>query len=98
MQNHYEIGDDLTIVKFESVFVGVESSKGILANVGEIYRVPNTNVTESLNMYKQIIRAINDSSQQAIIGSDHNFDLIKLMPCTLHKKKTDIKRKTIKCS
>ena len=49
--------DDLCLNKegqFESVFIEI-NSKNNEAIVGEIYRVPNTNERDSINMYEDII-------------------------------------------
>jgi hypothetical protein len=42
---------------FESIFIEV-NSKQLKAVVGEIYRVPNTNEVNSINMYNNIIKKL----------------------------------------
>ena len=44
--------------------------------VGEIYRIPISNAALSLEYYDKIVSEIRDN---AIIGTDQNFDLLKLI-------------------
>jgi hypothetical protein len=62
---------------FESIFIEV-NSKQLKAVVGEIYRVPNTNEVNSINMYNNIIKKLQDYKHDIIIGTDQNFDYIKI--------------------
>jgi hypothetical protein len=62
---------------FESVFIEVYSDH-LKAVVGEIYRVPNSNEINSINMYENIIRKLHNYKNDIIIGTDQNFDYIKI--------------------
>ncbi len=63
--------------EFESVFIEAEyqNSKVI---AGEIYRIPNSNVQESLNTYQTILQQLEKTKQPIIIGTDQNFNYIKI--------------------
>lgn len=68
---------------FESIFIEVYSDH-LKAVVGEIYRVPNSNEINSINMYENIIRKLHSYKNDIIIGTDQNFDLIKIDPKQKH--------------
>ena len=56
----FQLRDDLAINVaniFESIFIEVYS-KHLKTVVGEIYRVPNTNETSSINMYDSILNQL----------------------------------------
>jgi len=79
-QFNYKKREDLSINvpgTFESIFIEIETNKS-KAVIGEIYRVPNTNETNSINMYENIIKKLNDYKNTIIIGTDQNFDYIKI--------------------
>jgi hypothetical protein len=63
--------------EFESIFVEVISRPTNLI-VGEVYRVPNTSETKSVEYYKSIINKINNLKTHCILGTDQNVDLLKL--------------------
>ena len=63
--------------KIESVFIELKFNRKSLI-VGEIYRVPNVSVQESIEHYSQILQAISATSANAIFGTDQNLDLLKL--------------------
>ena len=63
--------------EFESIFAEVEYNKCKLI-IGEIYRVPNTNIDESLNKYETITELIKQYKHPIIIGTDQNFNYLKL--------------------
>jgi len=65
--------------EFESIFVEVTDREHKLV-IGEIYRVPNTNESISISRYEQTLGKINDlkNIDYVIIGTDQNFDYIKL--------------------
>ena len=63
--------------EFESIFV--ESIINCQTSiVGEIYHIPNTNVTSSIQRYEPIINKIQSSCKQIIIGTDQNVDYLKI--------------------
>ena len=62
---------------FESIFIEIQSTN-FKALVGEIYRVPNTNEANSLAMYENILKNLQNYKHNIIIGTDQNFDYIKL--------------------
>ena len=78
----YNLREDIMVNvqnEFESIFIEVTTeckSKKVL--VGEVYRVPNTNPKYSLQRFKTIIDKINNSTDQVIIGTDQNFDFLKI--------------------
>ena len=55
--------------------------------VGEIYRVPNTSEITSINRYEDITKKLSDMPQNVIIGSDQNFDYLKV---NSHKNTQDL--------
>ena len=72
--------DDLAIFNsgiFESIFIEVQLNN-FNAIVGEIYRVPNTNEIQTIHMYESIIKKLQDYKKNIIIGTDQNFDFIKI--------------------
>lgn len=77
---HFKIRDDLSIFNeglFESLFIEI-SLNGKSYVVGEIYRVPNTNIQLFLDNYFFIIEKVMNENKEILIGSDQNLDLIKL--------------------
>ena len=74
----YCIRSDLSVFeegKVESILIEVNDTKKSFI-VGEIYRTPKANLGESVTLYSDILRAI--TSTNAILGTDQNFDLLKL--------------------
>ena len=76
----FKLREDLSIFEegqFESIFI--ETTSGTTSNtvVGEIYRVPNSNPISSVKHYEEIFSKLK-TCQNAIIGTDQNFDLLKL--------------------
>ncbi len=61
--------------QFESVFIEVKGVKETVI-VGEIYRVPNTNVKISIERFHDIADKIKAINCDSIIGTDQNFDLL----------------------
>ncbi len=77
---NYKMRDDLAINKpgvFESIFIEVQSPK-LNAIVGEIYRIPNTNEIDSINMYDTIIKKLIPYKHNIVLGTDQNFDYINI--------------------
>ena len=66
--------------EFESIFAEVRhkaSNKTLL--VGEIYRVPNTNAQTSIDRFdKTLLNITREKYSTVIIGTDQNFDYLKL--------------------
>ena len=46
--------------------------------VGEIYRVPNTSSQNSIDMYENTIKKVQSCNLNTIIGTDQNFDYLKI--------------------
>ncbi len=77
---NFEIRHDLSVFherEFESLFIEI-NSKTHKAIIGEIYRVPNSNVNQSLGFYESIINKLSNYKHDIIIGTDQNFDLLKI--------------------
>jgi exonuclease III len=62
---------------FESIFIEAEHQNDKII-VGEIYRIPNSNVQESLYRYETILQQLENIKQPIIIGTDQNFNYIKI--------------------
>ena len=62
---------------FESIFIQVISATPNII-IGEIYRVPNTNETQTIQMYNNIVQHIQNFNGNIIFGTDQNFDYIKI--------------------
>lgn len=76
----FKMRDDLVINipgTFESIFIEIQNAK-FKAIVGEIYRIPNTNEIISIDRYETIIKQLQDYKNTIIIGTDQNFDYIKI--------------------
>ena len=63
--------------KVESVFIEIKFNRKSLI-VGEIYRVPNIGIHESIEHYSRILRSISATNADVILGTDQNIDLLKL--------------------
>lgn len=63
--------------EFESIFAEVEHNREKLI-VGEIYRIPNTNTNISLARYESVIQQLSSYKHPIIIGTDQNFNFMKL--------------------
>lgn len=77
-RHQYLIRNDLAIFvegEFESIFIEIKAPKKTL--IGEVYRVPNTNPTSSLENYDAILQKITNYTNPVIIGTDQNFNLLK---------------------
>ena len=67
----------LICIAIESIFT--ESiNNGQTSIVGEIYRIPNTSVNLSIQRYEAILQKMESSNSQVIIGTDQNFDYLKI--------------------
>jgi hypothetical protein len=64
--------------EFESIFVEVEYNKQKLI-IGEIYRVPNTNIGVSLERYESVLEKLNSYKHPIIIGTDQNFNYMNIV-------------------
>ena len=62
--------------EFESIFLEtvINNNKTV---IDEIYRVPNSNINQSIERYDEIFSKIKDA-KNVIIGTDQNFDLLKI--------------------
>jgi len=77
----YNLRDDISIFyegEFESIFIETLEAKGKGTVVGEIYRIPNTNMKISLESFESIISQI-DGHSSTIIGTDQNIDFLHTM-------------------
>ena len=65
--------------EFETIFADVKDKNQTLI-VGEIYRVPNTNITQSIERYEHVLEQISQikNVKNVIMGTDQNIDYIKL--------------------
>ena len=75
----YKLREDLmTFIEgeYESIFIetNISNNKTI---IGEIYRVPNSNLQKSLERYEQILSQIKDT-KNVIIATDQNMDLLNI--------------------
>ncbi len=85
----YKIKDELATHdegKFESIFIEIVNNDTKYI-VGEIYRAPNTNEQSSIDNYESTLMKLNNTKVDCIIGTDQNFDYLKL---DKHKKKQDL--------
>ena len=57
-------------------FLEIKSPKPAI--IGEIYRVPNSNVNQSITRYEEIVQKLNNYHSPIVIGTDQNFDLLKI--------------------
>ena len=88
----FKIREDLSIFEegtFESLFIEVTLNKKQVL-IGEIYRPPNTDITEFINKYNWIIEKIKSEKKQLIIGSDQNINLINASTQALTHEFLDI--------
>ena len=83
----YNLREDIFIEgEFESIFI--ESINNCQTSiVGEIYRIPNTSVNLSIQRYETILHKMESSNSQVIIGTDKNFDYLKI---NSYKPSTDV--------
>ncbi len=85
----YKLRDDISIFcegEFESVFIEIiNDTRNTI--VGEVYRVPNTDERKSIEMFDNIINKIQQTNKHVIIGTDQNFDYLKLSE---HKNTSDL--------
>jgi hypothetical protein len=64
--------------EFESICIETCGGKETSSIIGEIYRIPNTNAQESLQRYETVLNQLNKCNKQVIIGTDQNFDYLKI--------------------
>lgn len=77
---NYKLRDDISIFEegiFESIFIET-TNKNQEAIIGEIYRIPNTNEKDSIDKYEKIISKTSNINKLTIIGTDQNFDYLKI--------------------
>ena len=63
--------------EFESIFLETNSNK-TKTIVGEIYRIPNTNELDSIRHFETILNKLANINCNIIIGTDQNFDYLKI--------------------
>jgi hypothetical protein len=68
------------------LFVEIDSNT-FKAIIGSVYRVPNTNLSESLSNYETIIKKLHNYNHNIIIGMDQNLDYINI---DTHKNTEDL--------
>ena len=74
--------------EFESIAIEVDTGqKASNLIVAEIYRVPNTNENMSIERYDRTIAMLSGSNRDIIIGTDQNFDYMKVNE---HKNTSDL--------
>lgn len=76
----YIVREDLTLWdqgEFESIIIETEINNK-KAIVGEIYRVPNTNITNSITKYETILKKLENYKHPIILGTDQNFNLLQI--------------------
>jgi hypothetical protein len=77
---NFKMRDDLSLYvegEFESIFIET-CDKYSPAIIGEIYRIPNTNAQTSLERFKTTLNKLEHANKQIIIGTDQNFDYLKI--------------------
>lgn len=75
----YKIRDDLALNvdnEFESLFIECQYKMTPVV-VGEIYRIPNSNVKLSIERFHTIMNRLKSIKSDIILGTDQNFDLLK---------------------
>ena len=77
---NFKIREDLSTFvegEFESIFIEInnENEKAI---IGEIYRIPNTNMFDSMSKYESLLAKLDNYRHTIIIGTDQNIDLIQI--------------------
>ena len=83
------ISDDCTFIErsdlsiniegeFESIIIEVKNIANKNIIIGEIYRVPNTSVRESIARYEKIMTDIANTKNDIIIATDQNFYYMKI--------------------
>lgn len=63
--------------EFESIFIETLINNKSYA-IGEIYRIPDTSEITSIERYERILSDISKTYKNVIIGTDQNFDYLKL--------------------
>jgi len=62
---------------YESIFIkATTGSESVI--VGEIYRIPNTNLTKALDLYEKTLDVLSDYKEKVIIGTDQNLNYLKI--------------------
>ena len=60
----------------EQCYIQIKNNKDNVL-VGSMYRPPNTNISDFLEIFRYQINKINNTKRECIIGLDHNLDLLK---------------------
>jgi hypothetical protein len=77
---NYKLRTDISVFEegeFESIFIETSDSEKATI-IGEIYRIPNTNPQLSLERYQSVMEKLNKNKKRVIIGTDQNFDYLKI--------------------
>jgi hypothetical protein len=78
---NYKLRNDLSVNvegEFESIFIETKSKRNNeTLIVGEIYRIPNTNINDSLQRYELTVNKLLHC-KNIILGTDQNLDYLKL--------------------
>ena len=75
----YKLRPDLVVNidnELESLFIEVKHRHSSVI-VGEIYRIPNSNVKLSIERFHTIVNKLRGMNHDVILGTDQNFDLMK---------------------
>ena len=60
----------------EQCYIEIKNNKDNVL-VGSMYRPPNTNINDFLEIFRYQMNKINNMKHECIIGLDHNLDLLK---------------------
>ena len=85
----FQVREDLSLFhegEFETIFIET-TGPGRHAIIGEIYRVPGSNEIVSIDRFESILSKIHTDNSDLIIGTDQNFDLLKI---DVHEKTSDL--------
>ena len=63
--------------QIESLFVEIELN-GKQMTVGELYRVPGSDLSSFFVSYDSLLRTLNNENKMVIIGTDQNLDFLKI--------------------
>ncbi len=75
----YSLRDDISVFvegEFETVFIETFANNKKTV-IGEIYRIPGTNLNTSLEYFENLLNKLKHE-KQIILGTDQNFDLLRL--------------------
>lgn len=76
----FKIREDLSVFhegEFETIFIETTGANHRTI-VGEIYRIPNTSETASIERFEVLLNRLQQTGSNVIIGTDQNFDYLKI--------------------